>query len=356
MSDLIRREVAGLPLYDTDSGANAIDLSDNTSLWGAPPAALRVLREMSSAAIARYPSSYSSELQGAIKRYVGLDTASVVVGCGSDDILDSTMRAFGSPGDRIACCSPTFVMIPVFAKLNALELSAVPFMPDGDIDAEELVARRSKITYLCSPNNPTGVAASRAAIEFVVDRAEGVVVLDCAYAEFSSERLDDLVSRSERLIIVRTFSKAFGMAGLRLGYGFGSPKIIDAVARARGPYKVTRVAELAAFTALSESQEWVREHAALAVENRERLTRLLRQLGLVVLSSDANFVFVPTEHARAIHAALRARGVWVRLLSGMPTDLPELAASRGVALRIGVGPWDVMETLITALREALECA
>jgi histidinol-phosphate aminotransferase len=167
-----------------------------------------------------------------------------------------------------------------------------------------------------------------------------------------------LVARSERLLVTRTFSKAFGLAGLRVGYGVGSPTLVDPVTRARGPYKVNALAEAAAVAALGEGADargWVLEHAATAVTLRERLAGALRELGLEPAPSAANFLFVPTSRAPALARAMRERGVLVRALSGLPQDAAPLRAADGHALRIGVGPWETMERVLETLREALAC-
>ena len=352
---LAREAVAALPHFGSEPPDCAIDLGDNTNLWGAPPAALRVLRESPSDALSRYPSLYSEPLHAAMLRYVGLEGAAgvgIVTGCGSDDVLDSTMRAFGAPGDRIAFSSPTFSMIPVLARLNGLEPVTIPLAHSYDVDAERLVDLDAKITYLCAPNNPTGTCVSRAAVEYVVSNARGIVLLDEAYAEFAPEVFCDLVARNERLIVARTFSKAFGLAGLRVGYGVGARSVTRLVERARGPYKVGRLAERAVLSVLDDTPDgvqWVRAHAALAIVNRERLSGALRQLGLEALPSGANFVLVA--HARAHESArlLRASGVVVRSFGELPAEIPAFARSGGTALRIGVGPWEMMEPLLDRL-------
>ena len=359
MSTLARDAVRALPLYAPDLADCAIDVSDNTNLWGTPPAALRALRDAPLSALTRYPSLYSAPLREAILRYVTLDRApgiGVVTGCGSDDVIDATMRAFGAVGDRIALSVPTFSMIPTFARLNGLEPVAIPLTSTYDVDAERLVHIGAKITYLCSPNNPTATSLSRSAVEYVAEHASGVVLLDEAYAEFAAETFVDLVTRYERLIVARTFSKAFGLAGLRAGYGVGNRDVVGMVERARGPYKVNALAERAVLAALDDTNDglgWVRVHAALAVENRERLVVALRALNMVPLPSSANFVFVPTARAATLAARMRARGVLVRAFTGLPRDLPALAGSNGDALRIGIGPWEMMEQVLQALTEAL---
>lgn len=351
-----RDAVSELPLYQPDAGACAIDLSDNTNLWGSPPAVLRALGN-ASMSVARYPSLYSEPLRASLLAYSAPargDHVGVVTGCGSDDVIDSTMRAFGGPGDRVVFSTPTFSMIPYLAQLNGLSPLAIPFARSGDVDAQRLVDADAKITYLCSPNNPTATAISRASAEFVVANARGIVLLDEAYAEFAPEVFVDLLSRSDRLIVVRTFSKAFGMAGLRVGYGIGAASLVGLVERARGPYKVTSVAEQCVLAALeSESVAWVREHACRAVGNRMRFVEQLATLGLRALPSAANFVCVPTASGDALFRALRERGVLVRLFAALPRELPGLDESGGMALRIGIGPWEQMQATLDVLAEAL---
>ena len=356
---LARSEVRSLPLYSPDVAECAVDLSDNTNLWGCAPAAWRALHEALPSAVSRYPSLYSLPLRSAILRYVGYDAApdiGVVTGCGSDDVIDATMRAFGGAGRRIAFAAPTFSMIPIFARLNGIEPMSVPLTESYDVDPERLVACDAAITYLCTPNNPTGTALSRAAVEYVAANARGIVLLDEAYAEFAPETFIDLVARHERLLVTRTFSKAFGLAGLRVGYGVGSADLTGLVARARGPYKVNALAERAVLASLesgNDALDWVRAHSALAVEYRERLSNALRSQGLIPLPSAANFVFVPTSRAGEIARVLRKRGVLVRAFADLPRDLPPLARSKGAALRIGVGPWETMQRLLDALEEVV---
>ena len=356
---LARADVRSLPLYSPDVADCAVDLSDNTNLWGCAPAAWRAVHDGPPPTVSRYPSLYSSPLQSAILRYVGYEGGSdvgVVTGCGSDDVIDATMRAFGGAGRRIAFSAPTFSMIPTFARLNGIEPVSIPLTDSCDVDAERLVACDAAITYLCTPNNPTGTAISRAAVEHVAANARGIVLLDEAYAEFASETFTDLVARYDRLLVTRTFSKAFGLAGLRVGYGVGTADLTGLVARARGPYKVNALAERAVLASLEIGDDaigWVRAHAQLAVETREKLTAELRTLGLHALPSRANFVFVPDARASLLARRLRDCGVLVRGFTGLPRDMRSLAEANGEALRIGVGPWAMMEKLLGSLDEVL---
>lgn len=361
----VRRAPAGLPrasyaaleLYEPGRSPVALDLSDNTNLAGLPPAAARCLARAAdpkeSALFTRYPSLWASELKTAIASYLGVPAACVTTGCGSDDVLDSAVRAFSEPGDRLAFPDPTFAMLPHLAHTNSLEPAAVPLVPGGfDVDAEALLAARARITYLCSPNNPTGTLASAGALDVILARAPGLVIADEAYAEYASpDGAPGLARRAAsdgRLLVVRTLSKAFGLAGMRVGYGIGTPELIQALDKSRGPYKVGRLAELMATAALTEDLPWVRERAAEVVQARDRFGALLEGWGTPAIASHANFLLVPVRDARASAAALRAGGVGVRPFLSAP--------GIGDALRISMAPWSVLSEVVPIFEQVLSCA
>ncbi|WP_426752609.1 pyridoxal phosphate-dependent aminotransferase [Myxococcus sp. Y35] len=340
-----RASYRDIPLYAPSKRPCRVDLSDNTNLFGVPPSVERVLTSCVSA-VPRYPQGYAPELRRALATCIGAEPEAVTTGCGSDDIIDSALRAFLEPGDTLAFQDPTFVMVPMFAKVNGLNAVPVPLAPDFDVDADALLATGAKVIYLCSPNNPTGTALSRAAVERVVDGAPGIVVIDEAYADFSPGKAFLELARSRRNVLVtRTFSKAFGLAGLRVGWGVGSPELVAEVEKARGPYKLTGVAEAVAVSVLTDDADWVRDRAAAAVACRERLRGELTALGLSPLPSEANFLMVPLPGAQAVAERMRERSVNVRAFQGL--------TGVGDALRVGVGPWPLMETALAALRESL---
>ncbi|HEU4642336.1 MAG TPA: histidinol-phosphate transaminase [Gemmatimonadaceae bacterium] len=336
-----------IALYAPDRAACAIDLSDNTNLWGTPPAAARAARDTAAAALTRYPALYASELKEALATYAGIATECVVTGCGSDDVLDSAIRALAEPGSRIAYAEPTFAMVPVFARMNGIEPVGVPFAPGFDIDPDALLATGARIIYLCSPNNPTGTAATRAAVERVLDRAPGVVILDEAYGEFLGHGFIASAPARENLLVTRTMSKAFGLAGLRIGWATGHPSLVREVEKSRGPYKVSAVAERAACAALGEDLDWVRARVADARAARDRLASALRAMGLAPLPSAANFLLVPVADAPAVARRLRECDVAVRPFTALP--------GIGDALRVTAGPEPMMDALLRALREAVAC-
>lgn len=351
-----RSSYSTIELYAPDRRPCEIDVSDNTNLWGSPPSASRVLAQAGSASVTRYPELYADSLKAALAEYLGVGVDQIVTGCGSDDVLDSTLRAFADPGDVVAVPDPSFAAVPIFARMNSLQPVLVPLTGTYDIDVDGVLASNARIVYLCSPNNPTGQALSRTAIEAIVDRAPGLIIIDEAYAEFARASAIEFLSRSDRVLITRTMSKAFGLAGLRIGYAVGAAAVVREVEKSRGPYKVNAVAERAAVAVLRNDMPWVREHAEQVIQNRARLTAALRELRLTALPSQANFVLVPVVDATRVAAELRTRGVAVRPFERLTAaEGSVLGSTAGDALRITIGPWDVMASVLAALEEVLSC-
>jgi histidinol-phosphate aminotransferase len=343
--EVARRSYRDISLYAPDRAPCRIDLSDNTSLFGVPPHALAALRAASEFSVTRYPSVYSGDLKTVIAEYIGVLPENVVTGCGSDDVLDSAIRAFGEPGDTLATANPSFAMVPLFARMNGLSVAEIRLTENQDVDARGFLGANADIIYLCSPNNPTGNAASPDSVATVIAGFDGVVILDEAYAEFTDRSFAREAATLPRLLVVRTLSKAFGLAGLRIGYGIGDPGLIREVEKSRGPYKVSSAAEQAAVRALSEDRDWVRRMVEEVRGNRGRFIDELRRIGLNPLSSDSNFVLVPVRNASQVARDMRERGVAVR-------PFPALARI-GDAIRVSVGPWDMMQDALNALEFAL---
>jgi histidinol-phosphate aminotransferase len=333
-----------ISLYSPPSVPCRVDLSDNTNLFGMPPAAERALREAVSSTITRYPISYAPDLKKALSAYTGFESSWLTTGCGSDDLIDCALRAFLEPGERIAVPVPSFSMMSYFANVNGLQFTPVPLRKDFDIDVDGLLATGARLIYVCSPNNPTGTVVSRAALERLVDAAPGVVLVDEAYVEFASANNMDLMRSRPNVLVTRTLSKAFGLAGMRVGYAVGRPELVAEVEKARGPYKHTGLSERMAIAALTEGLSWVKARAEDAKEIRGRLVAELRAQGLEPLPSEANFVLVPLPGAPRIAARMRELDVNVRAFQGLP--------GVGDALRIGCGPWPLIEAALHALREA----
>jgi histidinol-phosphate aminotransferase len=292
------------------------------------------------AAITRYPSPYADALRTALASARGVKVDEVVTGCGSDDVLDAAFRAFGEPGDRVAFCPPTFGIVSSFARANGL----VPTPTTLEVDA--LARSGARLIYLCSPNNPTGATLPAGLVEALLARTDAVVVLDEAYVEYAA--VASMSARApglERLLVVRTLSKAWGLAGLRLGYATGSSALIEQVEKTRGPYKVGGLAEACALAVLQSDVAWVNEGIATVKENRAAFLRALVEKGFAPLSSEANFVLVPVSRpAGEVADRMRTQGVSVRAFPSLP--------GVGESVRISIGPAAVMQTCLNALVEA----
>jgi histidinol-phosphate aminotransferase len=346
--EIARATIRDIVPYPTERTPCEADLSDNTNVFGAPPAALRELATSGRDEITRYPGLYTRRLREALADYAGVQPNEVVTGCGSDDVIDSTIRAFADPGESLAYSDPTFSMIPVFARVNGVVPVPVPFTDKLDIDPDALLSTNARIIYICAPNNPTGTMPSREAVDLVLAHAPGIVIVDEAYAEFAGVGRISEAPRHDRLFVTRTLSKAFGMAGFRIGYGTGSASLVHEIEKVRGPYKENGPGERAAACVLREDVEWMRGLASEAVDIRERFAATLRERGFDPIPSAANFLLVPVADAVRIAAAMRQRGIAVRPYPGL----------RGIgdALRITVAPWPVMERVLSELVAARDGA
>lgn len=343
-----RSSYGQMALYSSNRRPAPIDLSDNTNQLGPPPGALGLLDGDETEALSRYPSHYADGLKRILASKLGVGADEIVTGCGSDDVLDSTIRAFASPGERLAFPMPTFAMVPYFCHMNGLAPCGVPLLGAErgyDVDAEALLATGARIIYLCSPNNPTGTLTTRAAVERIVSEAPGLVILDEAYIEYAGESFARRARDAGRLLVVRTLSKAYGLAGARIGYAVGAPELVLEVEKSRGPYKITRLAEKMAEAVLEHDQAWVDAAVSDVVAARARFEQWLTERNITFVPSAANFVLVLAPNANEKATRLRERGVAVR---------PFPALERfGDALRISVGPWSVMERVLTSFEEVL---
>lgn len=311
------------------------------------PALERALARTRPADLTEYPSLSSASLRNVLAQKLHVLPEQIVTGNGSNDLIDLILRTFIEPGDRVAFHPPTFGMIPLFARMNHALPTPVPLSKeDWAMDPAALAAADAKVTFVVRPNNPTGNAFPRRDVERLLDAVKGILVIDEAYVEFlgGESFVKEVREGRDNVIVLRTFSKAHGMAGLRIGYGLANLTLAQEINKVRGPYRLDTLAETAATIAAQDDKFLQDTVAAVRVE-RPILKRMLEDRGFHVFRSDANFLFTqPPVDADILALGLAKRGVYVREFVG------ELAPY----IRMTVGPPAATARLRVALDEVIE--
>jgi histidinol-phosphate aminotransferase len=296
----------------------------------------------------RYPDPHQWKLKEAIGRIKGVPPAHIFLGNGSDECIDLLFRAFCVPGkDNVVINPPTYGMYEVSARINDVEVRRAVLLDDFQLDLvhlETLVDAYTKMIWICSPNNPTANSMNRQDVEIILNNFPGLVVIDEAYINFSRHRsfLQELADYPN-LVVLQTMSKAWGLAGLRVGMAFASEAIVDIYNKVKPPYNIGQATQELALKALEEVGQ-VNEMIRLLVILREQLSRDLAELPVVlnVYPSDANFLLVRTIDARGIYEYLLRDGIVVR-------DRSKVELCEG-CLRITVGTEQENADLVRALR------
>ncbi|KYG08526.1 histidinol-phosphate aminotransferase [Sorangium cellulosum] len=307
---------------------DAVKLASNENPLGPSPRAVEAARR-ELATMNFYPDASAYRLRERLAAVHGVAMEEIVQGNGSNELLDLMVHTFATPGSHIVFGDPAFVVYKLAALAYGVPFTAVP-LRDLRHDLEAMAAAvtpKTRLLFVANPNNPTGTHVGRGAVERLLKEVppEVVIVMDEAYIEYTdapdfpdSMRLRHL---RERLLVVRTFSKIYGLAGLRVGYAVGPAKLIDYMNRTRAPFNVGAIAQAAAIAALDDA-EHVEKSRALNLRERDRLTHELTRLGLSVAPSQANFVLVDVRRpARPVYDALLRKGVIVRPFGNLPTSL-----------------------------------
>jgi len=295
----------------------------------------------------RYPDPLQRRIKQKMADINGVRPDEIFIGNGSDEAIDLLLRIFCEPGrDNILLCPPTYGMYRVAADINDVPVKTAPLTEDFELDREAIERELdgvTKIIFLCSPNNPTGNSLSEKTILGLIENFPGIVVIDEAYIHFSRERsFVPEIGRFENLVVLQTFSKAWGLAGLRVGLAFANKEVTDLLNRVKPPYNVSEIAQEAILAAL-ESKTEMDETVGRIIREREKLTGRLRTLPLVekIYPTDANFVLVKTADADAVYRSLLEEKIVVRNRSNV-----EMCAG---CLRLTVGTPEENEALVKAL-------
>ena len=266
----------------------------------------------------RYPDPHQVKLKEAISKIKGVPAGHIFLGNGSDECIDLLYRCFCEPGkDNVIICPPTYGMYEVSAAINDVKARKVPLQPDFQLDLEgieDVADDRTKIIWICSPNNPTGNSIHYQDIEILLNNFYGLVVVDEAYINFAKQRsLLPGLKEYPNLVIMQTLSKAWGLAALRLGMAFASTTIIDFLNRIKPPYNINQATQELALEALNEVEQ-VNTMIKEIVAMRDRLAAGLREIPIVekVYPSDANFLLVKVKDAGKVYHYLLSDGIVVR--------------------------------------------
>lgn len=324
----LRRALADLPPYVPGArvpvGAAAFKLSSNENPYPPLPSVVSAIAD-GAVDVNRYPDMYATELTEAIARSLGVDPSTVVAGCGSVAVLGHVLSAVCEPGDEVVLPWRSFEAYPIAISLAGGVGVPVPLTDGGRLDLPAMAAAvtdRTKVVLVCTPNNPTGPAVRAAELAAFLDSVpeDVLVVLDEAYVEFvrDPEAADALAAfaGSRRVVVLRTFSKAYGLAGLRVGFAVAPPRLAAGIRAASTPFGVSHLAQLAALASLRSERELMVRVEAIVAE-RTRLLAGLRAQGWVVPESQANFVWLDLADRTSACASEAARaGVLVRPFAG----------------------------------------
>lgn len=266
----------------------------------------------------RYPDPHQRMLKEKLGIIKGISAEHIFLGNGSDECIDLLFRSFCEPGkDNVIICPPTYGMYEVSANINDIAIKKAPLLEDFQLDLvhlETLVDDHTKLIWLCSPNNPTGNCLNRIDIEMVLNNFKGIVIIDEAYINFAKQKsfIQELADYPN-LVVLQTLSKAWGLAGLRLGMAFASPAIIAVLDKVKPPYNINQATQELVLQALEEVEQ-VNDKIRLLVDMRDALAEVFLSMPTVekVYPSDANFLLVKVKEARKIYEYLLTKGIVLR--------------------------------------------
>lgn len=340
---VIRQNVLNLKPYssarDEFKGEGSVFLDANENSFGSP------LSENYN----RYPDPLQKNLKGKISTIKGVPSQNIFLGNGSDEAIDVLFRIFCEPKtDNVIICPPTYGMYEVSANINDVEVRKVNLLPSFELDVERILEsydKHSKLLFICSPNNPTANSFHADDVELLIQKFPGIVVIDEAYINYSKQKSAiRLLTEYENVVVLQTFSKAWGLAALRLGMAFASQIVIDYMNKVKPPYNINQATQQLVMAAL-DNIDWVNQHIRETIAERKKLEDALQQNSLVekIYSSDANFILVKVNDAQGIYNYLVSLGIIVR-------DRSKVSLCEG-CLRITVGTESENETLLEALKQ-----
>ncbi len=339
----IRKSIDPLHAYvpgEQPSGQNLLKLNTNENAYPPSPKVFEALGNLTADDLRKYPQPTGKDLCDAIAELHGLAPEQVLVTNGSDEALALCTRAFCEHGGRIGYMKPSYSLYPVLSDIA--ELESVEFPLESDFSWQVPEAVDVDFFFLTQPNAPTSLAMSADQIETLIQRCPGGVLIDEAYVDFAEESMLPLLKKYDNVLISRTFSKSYSLAGIRLGYLMGSAKWMEALYKIKDSYNTDVFAQRVGLAAVKD-QAWMQQNATAIRGTRNRVTKALTGLGFSVLPSQTNFLFakVPSgEDAQGIFESLRKREIFVRYFPGELT---------GEYLRITIGTDEQMDRFLSEL-------
>jgi histidinol-phosphate aminotransferase len=344
---LLRKSLEGyrpyVPGEQPPDGEGWVKLNTNEAPLPPSPRVLEAIKAAANESLRLYPSPTARPAREAIARKFGLDPSHVGLGNGGDELIEMCFRAFVGAGETVAYPTPTYPLFEPLCRMHEARASTHPTEQPWELPPS-LGADPARLKFIVNPNSPTGALFERDEVEAVVVASSGVVVIDEAYVDFAAETCVPLLERYPNVLLLRTFSKSYALAGMRVGFALGSTELIEALDSVKDSYNLDRLAIVAAVAAIEDDAHH-RRIVDEVLTNRESLARSLEGLGFEVVPSSTNFVFArPPKPAHEVVAGLRERKILVRHYDREPI---------AGWLRITVGTRDQHQALLVALKEIL---
>ncbi len=311
-------------------------LNTNENPYPASPAVARAIAEAVSRGLSRYPHAMADPFRHRAAEVLGVEPDWILCGNGSDDILTILTRTFVGQGQLIRLPYPSYVLYKTLARIQSARSEEVHFQPDWSLpDSFAAAADGLRLAFLPNPNSPSGTVVPPERIMEIANRLPCPLVVDEAYADFAEANCLDLVRRNEKILVLRTMSKSYSLAGIRFGYVVAQPQVIHELAKVKDSYNCDALA-IAAATAAIGDLEWLADNRAKIIATRRRLTDRMRELGFVTIESQANFTWNvhPAKPVRPLYEELKRNRILVRYM-----DYP----GWGEGLRISVGTEQQMD-------------
>ncbi len=321
-------------------GERVIKLNTNENPFPPSPRVLEAIRAVDPEQLRRYPSPRADAFRAAGARVHGVSADMILAGNGSDEILSVALRTFLGPGDTLAYPDPTYSLYPVLAESCEIRVCTVPWEAGFELPIAALLGTGARAIFFANPNAPTGTLVRRSRVRELAIAFDGLVLVDEAYVDFADESCLDLVRELPNVMICRTFSKGYALAGLRFGYAIAAPALVAEMTKVKDSYNCDAISILAATAAL-EDQDYARATWRDVRSERARLAGELGRRGWEVTASQSNFLLArcPAD-AAGLYRALKSKGILVRYF-----DKPGLADK----LRITIGTAEQNDALLAAL-------